>query len=352
MSKIRLGFIGTGFMGQCAHMDHYDALRDQCELVAIAEAREDLRAQVASRYRIPETYASADDLLSYADVDAYVCIQQYRNHLGLLSKVLAKGKPVLTEKPIALSVEAGQQLRDLAKQYGSTYMIANHKRSDPAIEYAKCVIEEFLTSGEYGKPRYFRLTMPPGDWIGGSGNAISSNEKYPPLELEPASLMPYFTPEQAHDYDVFVNYYIHQVNLMHFLMGEDYKVSYADPSGALLIAHSASGVPGTLEMATFNNSVDWQESALVTFEHAYVYITLPAPLASQQAGTVTVMKDAQGSKQPMFEMPMLPKRCAMRNQAMNFLKVCRGEMKPPCSAEDAVFDLTIARDYIQMLSAK
>ncbi len=35
-------------------------------------------------------------------------------------------------------------------------------------------------------------------------------------------------------YITFVNYYIHQVNLMRHLLGEPYRVTYADPSGVLL----------------------------------------------------------------------------------------------------------------------
>ena len=35
-------------------------------------------------------------------------------------------------------------------------------------------------------------------------------------------------------YVTFVNYYIHQVNLLRYLLGEPYQVTYADPAGVLL----------------------------------------------------------------------------------------------------------------------
>ena len=38
----------------------------------------------------------------------------------------------------------------------------------------------------------------------------------------------------------------------------------------------------------------------------------------------------------------------MRQQAINFVKVCQGQVKPPCDAAEAVEDLKIARDYIRM----
>jgi hypothetical protein len=42
----RIGFVGAGSMGQCAHLRDY-ALLDGCQVVASAEIREDLRREVA-----------------------------------------------------------------------------------------------------------------------------------------------------------------------------------------------------------------------------------------------------------------------------------------------------------------
>jgi len=42
----------------------------------------------------------------------------------------------------------------------------------------------------------------------------------------------------------------------------------------------------------------------------------------------------------------------MRQQAMNFVKVCRGEMAPPCDAAEAAEDLKVARQYIRLRFGK
>ena len=39
MNKVRIGFVGVGSMEQCAHLRNYVTL-DDCEVVAIAEVRE------------------------------------------------------------------------------------------------------------------------------------------------------------------------------------------------------------------------------------------------------------------------------------------------------------------------
>ncbi len=344
--KLRIGFVGAGFMGQKAHLANYAAL-DDCRVVAVAEPRLKVAEEVARRYGIENIYANHRELLEKCEVDAIVAAQPYNHHFSLIPDILRAKKPVFTEKPVALSVEAGENLAKLAEDQGVLYMVGYHKRSDPATEYARKIIEQWKTSGEYGKMKLVRITMPDGDWIGGAPrNEVSSDEPYPPVEMEP---MPeYFSAEVGEKYNAFVNYYIHQVNAMRFMFGEPYKVVFADKSGVLMVTQSESGICGTIEMAPYRNTSDWQEVIFAAFEKGYVKVELPAPLASQQPGRVTVMRD-NGTEPATITQPLLPKIHAMRNQAMNFLAAVRGERPAPCDAREAVEDLKVARDYIRLL---
>ena len=92
-------------------------------------------------------------------------------------------------------------------------------------------------------------------------------------------------------YVAFVNYYIHQVNLMRHLLGEPYRVDYADPSGVLLVVRSESGVCGAIEMQPYRTTVDWQEKALVAFENGWIEVALPAPVALNRPGRVVAFRD-------------------------------------------------------------
>jgi len=344
MGKLKVGFVGTGFMGQNAHLFNYANLGDLCEVVAMAEPRRELGQQVAARYGIPRVYANHMELLESEKLDAIVASQPYQRHAILIPDILKAGIPVFTEKPLALSVEAGEELVREGEEHGVLHMVGYHKRSDPAVEYAKALIEEWKQSGQYGKLSYVRVSMPPGNWGGGIDNALWSDEQAGSAELEPAPAG--MTAEEAGAYDWFVNYYIHQVNAIRYLLGEPFRLAYADKSGTLLIGESDSGRSATLEMGTFVTSVDWHESFLVTFEKAFIRIELPAPLARQQAGKVTVFRDNVDGM-PMFSEPVLPRMSAMRKQAINFLAAVRGDAPAPCVAKEALEDLKIARDYIR-----
>lgn len=347
MKPVRLAMIGTGMMGQRAHLDQYISWPD-CEIVALAEPRSDLAAKVAARYGIAKTFSNHLDLIHHTDFDGLVCIQPYAHHRALLPDLYKTGKPVLTEKPLALSVASGKQLASLAKAQGVKHMVGYHKRSDPAMEYARKVIRDWQSSGVSGRMTYLRVTMPPGDWVWhGFAATLTSSEPYPSISVERLDEIEGLTLEQAKAYDSFVNYYIHQVNAIRYLLGEDYQVKYTDAAGHLLVGQSDSGVSIVLEMAPWQNTVDWQERYLVCFEKATVQVDLPAPLATQQAGRIELMID-HGQGQPHFERPMLPPVAAMRNQARHFIDHVRGTGEAPCLADEAVKDLQLAFDYIRL----
>jgi len=347
---IKIGFVGVGSMGQCAHLRNYasPSLSKECEVVAIAEIRPNLAREVAARYGIERVYETHEQLLANEKLDAIVASQPFTRH-GLLVPELAKaGIPIFTEKPIAGSIKAGEKILHTSEENKTWIMLGYHKRSDPATEYAKQVIEEWKQSGEFGKMQYIRLSMPPGDWIAaGFSDFINSSEPMGSLENDPSP--DDMDDATAGEYWIFVNYYIHQVNLLRHLLGESYTVSYADPAKILFVAHSASGVPCTIEMAAYNTTIDWQESAFVAFEKGYVKLELPAPVAYNRPGQVEILKDPGNGAVPITMRPSLPWVHAMRNQALNFIKAVRGEAPAPCLAPEGLEDIRIAREYIRLL---
>ncbi|MEE4193841.1 MAG: Gfo/Idh/MocA family oxidoreductase [Anaerolineae bacterium] len=350
MDKVRIGFVGVGTMGQCAHLKNYAAL-PECEVVAIAEIRPSLGEKVAVRYGVPAVYADHREMLANEKLDGIVAAQPFNRHGILLPELYQAGIPVLTEKPLAASVAVGESIVAALQGCSSWHMVGYHKRSDPATMYAKQAIDELKATGELGAMKYVRILMPAGDWIaGGFNDLISDDAPYPALQFDPPA--PDMDARTYEQYTAFVNYYIHQVNLMRYLLGESYQVTYAEPSGVLLAGQSASGIACTIEMSPYTTTIDWQESALVCFEHGWVKLELPAPVASNRPGKVTIFKDPGNGTTPQTITPQLPWVHAMRQQAINFIKAIHGEQEPPCQAAEALEDLRIARSYIRLLTGK
>jgi predicted dehydrogenase len=344
--KVRIGFVGVGGMGQCAHLRNYVTV-PECEVVAIAEVRQDLGKKVAARYGIERVYRDHTEMLAKEKLDGIVAPQPFTRHGTLIPELLATKTPVFTEKPLAGTIEMGEKVVAAAKRAGTWHMVGYHKRSDPATMHARAEIDRLKASRELGPMKYVRILMPAGDWVAsGYTDLIRTEVKGPELAFDPPAKD---MDKPTYDaYIVFVNYYIHQVNLMRHLLGESYRVTYADPSGVLLAGVSASGVGCTIEMSPYRTTIDWQESALVAFEKGYVKIELPAPLASNRPGRVEILLDPGDGKTPMTVVPQLPWVHAMRQQAVNFVRALKGEIKPLCDSVEALEDLRVAREYIKL----
>ncbi len=348
VSPIRVGFIGAGVMGQAAHLRNYASL-DDCRVVALAELRPGLGGAVGRRYGVPTVYTELGDLLAQErkNLDALVCIGPFTHHGSILPQVLASGLPLLTEKPMAGSLTVGRQLLEQKRAAGGRWYVGYHKRSDPAVMWARGQIEAWKASGVMGRLRYVRITMPPGDWMaGGAAGLVQSDEPYPvlPPDAPPAEM----GAEELRRFTGFVNYYIHQVNLLRHLLGEGYQVSWVDPGGVLLVGRSVSGATVALEMDCYRNSVAWQEQALVGFEKGWIRIELPAPLTVNRPGRVWAYSDPGGGVEPRCVEPQLPWIDAMRHQGMNFLRAVRQEPTPLATAEEALEDLEIARQWLDL----
>ena len=343
--KVRIGFVGVGGMGQCAHLRNYVTV-PECEVVALAELRPKLREAVARKYGVARTYASAADLLAKEKLDGIVASQPFDKHGQIIPPLYQAKVPVFTEKPIAASVEVGEKILAALKASGTWHMVGYHKRSDPATMCAKAEIDRLKQTGELGKLRYVRIVMPAGDWIaGGFNDLIKSDEPVPAMtrDVTEGWDSPHFR---------FVNYYIHQVNLLRHLLGEPYRVTFADKAGVLLVAESASGVTGTIEMSPYNTTIDWQELALVAFEKGFVKLELPAPVALNRPGRVEFFRDPGNGVTPQSIVSQMPWIHAMRQQAMNFIRAIKGEIKPLCDAAEALEDLKVAREYIRLWTGK
>src|SRR5919198_5386612 len=172
MAKVRIGFVGCGFMGQLAHIRSYAALHEECELVALAEPRRRTAELVAARYGIGRVYRDHRELLESERLDGVVAVQRYTHHAALLPELYPRVRHLFTEKPLARSAVEAERLAGLAGEAGCVHMLGYHRRSDPATVEAKRVVDSWKESGELGAMRYLRICYSDGDWIANGHGAL------------------------------------------------------------------------------------------------------------------------------------------------------------------------------------
>jgi predicted dehydrogenase len=345
-AKVRIGFVGAGFMGQLAHIRSYAALREECELVGLAEPRQRTAELVAERYGIGRLYRDHHELLEAEQLDGIVAAQRYTYHATLLPELYPHVRHLFTEKPLALSAATGDRLAGLARENGCVHMLGYQRRSDPATVEAKRTVDAWKASGELGALRYLRICYTDGDWTGNAHGLIDVGEQPPPFPSEEPP------PEFAGDDDAVwalstgVDELVQPLNLLRHFVGEPYRLVFVHVTGRLCAFESESGVPMTIEVSPYRVSVGFDEELLVAFEHGYVRLC-PAPsLAVNRPGRVEIYTDAGGAL-PQRVAPELPWIDPQQAQAANFLRVCRGEAPPPTDAGEAAEDLRLVADIVR-----
>src|SRR5205085_3439601 len=107
---LRLGVLGCGPISQIAHFDACRNARN-AELYAICDLADDLREKMAAIHEPKVSYRNLEDMLCDTQVEAVLIGTADQFHVPLCRAVIAAGKPVLVEKPLGVTIEECEQLR-------------------------------------------------------------------------------------------------------------------------------------------------------------------------------------------------------------------------------------------------
>ncbi len=143
MSKIKVGVVGTGFIGPA----HIEALRrlPNVEVAALCEVNIDLATEKAKQLGIPKAYVF-DDLLNDKNITSvHICTPNFL-HYSQSKAALAAGKHVICEKPLAKDLAEAEELVALATKSGLVNAVHFNLRYYPLVRQMKTMREK----GELG----------------------------------------------------------------------------------------------------------------------------------------------------------------------------------------------------------
>ena len=130
-TRLRVGLVGAGLVGQAAHAHFLWDEQDRFELVALADASATVRAAVGARYGIGELHASLDGLVGLG-LDAVVVAVPDAYHADVSIQALEAGLHVLCEKPLALSIAECDRIAAARDAADRVVQVGTMKRFDPA----------------------------------------------------------------------------------------------------------------------------------------------------------------------------------------------------------------------------
>jgi len=138
---LRIGVLGAGQIAQAAHFESCVKARN-AELYAVCDVAEELLEKVAAIHAPKKVYGDYDAMISDPDVDAVIVAIADQFHVPVALRALEAGKHVLVEKPMGVSVEECEDLRDVARASGLVVQVATEKRFDEGIAFARDFIRE------------------------------------------------------------------------------------------------------------------------------------------------------------------------------------------------------------------
>lgn len=150
-SKVRIGLIGTGFIGDI----HADAMKKNqlCELVAVCEEVDKKRGKAfADKYQIPKVYNDFEKMIADPDIDlVYICIPNYL-HAKYMVKAAEMKKHCFVEKPLCTTLAEADQMIESAKKNKVKLFYGENLCFAP--KYVR--LKELIDEGALGKPFYIR----------------------------------------------------------------------------------------------------------------------------------------------------------------------------------------------------
>jgi len=340
---IRVGIVGAGFIGQLAHIANYAQIKD-CRIVALAAGRPELRRKVAQRYGIPRTYSTHQELLKDPEVEAVVAVTARPGIGPVALDCLKAGKHLLTEKPMASTLEQAEKLVGAQPEH-KTYAVGYMKRYDAGVQKAKKILDELLRTGELGPILYARVHCFAGDaYCKADGHIVTDEKKT--TDWETWGLAPDWVPDdQKQEYHQYLNMYCHDINLMRYLFGKTpvvSRVQFNDP-GYKLAMLDFGGYSTLLETGSFPGRV-WDENAEIYFANGRLRIELPPALLRNVPAKLEL---TQGNVQETIPLQSSPS-WSFKRQAEAFIQDATQGRASVSSGIDSLEDIRLIETMWKM----
>ena len=143
MNKVRLGFIGAGFMGglhaRAAHESHL------AEIIAVSDIDVDRAESLATKYG-GKQYANYREMLKWETLDAVVVTTPENDHCLPVVLAANKGCHIFVEKPLSVNLGDSDAMITACELADVKLMVGFILRFEPA--YVK--MKEAVTSGMVG----------------------------------------------------------------------------------------------------------------------------------------------------------------------------------------------------------
>lgn len=140
MDKVRVGVIGSGFIGNI----HVDGLQHvpEAEIVAVASKTPGKARAFADERGIPDAYEDYRDILARDDIDAVTVAVPNYLHEEIVVAAAQAGKHIMCEKPFARTIQEAERMLAAVNEAGVKLVYGEMLCFAPKYVRAKRLVDE------------------------------------------------------------------------------------------------------------------------------------------------------------------------------------------------------------------
>lgn len=317
-----IAVIGVGAMGR----NHLRVLNDlqEARLVGVADADPAAAQRAARSYSLP-VYTDYRQLLDKERPRAVVIAVPTILHREVALAAIERGASVLVEKPIAFTVEEGQEMIEAARKQGVILTVGHIERYNPAI----LELRKRLQRAALG----------------------------PVFKMHARRLGPF--PPRVRDVGVVIDLATHDIDIMRFLSGSEVTRVYAETARRIHTEHEdlLSGLLRFEDNSIGVLDINWLtptkiRELMITGEKGMFHVNyLTQDLYFYENNYIKSDWDAISNIQGVSEGDMIRLRIdkaePLKVELERFLAAVRGEGAQIVSGEDGLAALNIASKMVQ-----
>ena len=318
---LKTAVIGVGSMGRNHARVYWEM--PEADLIGVSDVNPETAQDIAARYNT-QAFENYHQLLDQQP-DAVTIAVPTVHHLQVAMDVIARGIDLFIEKPIAFSVEEGQQIITTAKEKGVKLFIGHIERFNPAV----IALKQHITDGNLG--RVFQ---------------IDAHRQGP-------------FPARINDVGVVIDLAVHDLDIMRYITGSEMVRVYAETERRIHsqyedlltgLVRLDDGTVGTL-------SINWLtptkiRELFVTGERGMYQVNLLTQDLFFYENAVANGLDwenlrmLRGVREGAMTRFVIPKKEPLRAEQEAFLAAVRGEDPVAVTGEDGLRVLEIAQALI------
>jgi predicted dehydrogenase len=176
--KVRFGVIGVGGMGS-GHCNMIPQI-PEAQLTAVSDVEPTTLQRITQKHEVPG-FATHTELLDSGLVDAVVIATPHYFHPPIAIDAFQRGIHVLSEKPLAVTVHAADEMIAAAKASGLKFSVMYQMRTEPHFRAARQIVESgalgeiyrtSLVMGWYRSQAYYNSGGWRATWRGEGGGVL------------------------------------------------------------------------------------------------------------------------------------------------------------------------------------